>query len=186
MSLSFLSLLLVSCTNSTTDTNAESTEKASPDSWARNEVLRMEGQVQSSEALQSLNSLEDTIANIENELLLPWAQSWKSKDASTYQSFLIDPNKGLSWTTQSTTTTTKGGIEEHSWQPTPNIDSSAAYLEQFSKVDSVQLEPLFARSITEDTVEMRVRFQLRAQDGDTRQHDRGIITITIQNQNDPV
>ena len=87
MSLSFLSLILVSCTNSTTDTNSESTENATPDSWARSEVLRMETQVQNSEALQTLNSLEDTIANIESELLLPWAQGWKKKDASIYQNF---------------------------------------------------------------------------------------------------
>lgn len=184
MSLSFLSLILVSCTNSTTDTSAESTEKATPDSWARSEVLKMETQVQNSDALQSLNALEDTIANIENELLLPWAQSWKSKNVSTYQSFLIDSNKGLGWSAQSSTKTTKGGIEEHSWQPTPSVDAAAEYLAQFTNIDSVQLEPLFARTLSADTVEMRVRFQLRAQIRDTRQHDRGTITLKIQNQND--
>ena len=184
MSLSFLSLLLVSCTSSNTDTNVESTDKASPDSWARNEVLRMEKQVQSSEALQTLNALEDTIANIEHELLIPWAQSWAAADAAVYLEFLEDQQKGIGWMTQSSATKTQDGIEEHSWQPHPSQDSAAAYLAQFNQIDSVQLEPLFARSLSADTVEIRVRFQLRGQIRNQRQHDRGVLTIKVHNKND--
>ena len=134
--MTYLHLLLISCSGSSSDsapTVSLENSAAKQGSWSENELHRMEQQVDNSLPLQLINDIEDTVGRIESEVLSEWKKSWREGKVEFYKSLLTD-TAGLDWQTICEKTRTIGSIEVSECLPTstPN-DTSKEYLASFRK-----------------------------------------------------
>ena len=179
MYISLLSTMLASCSTQTGD--SAQIAVVNTDSWARQELERMEKQVNQSSALRTLNDVENMVADLESGLFYSWTQTWKNKNAKDYQKLLIQ--SGLDWHQASSLASQRDGIEEHEWSPKAGRDTAQAYLDGFSKIDDVQIDILNAQANGAGML-IEVRFQLRGQIKQQRQHDRGTLKLQVSLHND--
>ena len=172
--------LSLGCSNTTEDSSQQSSA-ATPEEWAQNYHQELKHLVESSEDFVQINALEQTVAQIEVDILNGWSQSFEQQSIETYIQLFTDDARHLDWTSNATTPIRDGnGLAEQEWSPTSGENNLSEFFAQYTELHSLTVKIVDIEQASDNDMHaiITVETDIRATQADGfRKQIRGHITL---------
>ena len=170
----------IGCTNDAED-SSQQTDSVTPEEWAQNYHQEMEQLVSSSEEFAQINALEQTVAEIEVDILKVWTQAFEQKNQEIYEGLFTEGARHLDWTSADTITLREGnGLSEQEWTPISGENNLSNFFEEYTSIHSLTVKVVdIEQSTSNDTqAVVTVETDMRStQSNAFRKQIRGHITL---------
>lgn len=163
---------------------AEAQPEGEPE-FAQRYVAELVARLDASPELRVINQNEALYAAVRAQILAPWEETWRARQAAGFTALLAEGAEVPAWASSAVERRAeRDGIIESRWALVAGEDAAeeaSQYLAGFSRIDAFRIETLRVRAV-DDAARLEIRYDLRGIAGGARRHDRGTLQLSAVQQ----